>query len=1328
LASTLTPVGAGAAVVTFTNNTVIADSSYDGQDIVVRGCTVTANGAHSFNSLQVTDGGVLTHPATTAGQEYALQLTIAGDLVVGTNSAIDVSGKGYLPGYTLGNTTQGGSLSAPGYPAGGSYGGMGANYGQYGAGTGSANGVYGDYRNPNELGSGGLDATGGGLVRITAGAATIDGAIRANGASNGGSGGSGGGILLNAGTLAGAGSISADGGTPWGAGGGSGGGGGGRVAINYGLLKGFDAVTNVTTIGASGGYAGAVGTVYLNHTGGEAVLRIDNHGAPAGSWTPLGVSGDTNFVADHLVISGTNVVAAPEHQMPVQANNVTIQNGGVLTHQPATTNQEYSLQLAIAGNLMVDAASAIDVSGRGYLPGYTLGNTTRGGSGGGGPYQAGGSYGGLGGDYTGQNGGGGSANAVYGDYRNPNEMGSGGTDAPGGGLMRITVGAATIDGAIRANGAGNAGSGGSGGGILLNVGTLAGAGSISANGGTCWGNGVPAGGGGGRVALGYGLNGGFDLVNNVMAIGAAVRGAAGSMGTVYLNHTGGEAVLRIDSHGAPAGSWTPLVMSGETTLVVDHLVISGTNVVAAPQHQMPVQANNVTLQDGGILTHQATTTNQEYSLQLAIAGNLVVDASSAIDVSGRGYLPGYTLGNTTQGASGGGGPYQAGGSYGGLGGSYGGVYGSANALYGDYHAPNELGSGGTDAPGGGLMRITVGAATIDGAIRANGAGNGGSGGSGGGILLDAGTLAGAGIISANGGGAWGNGVPAGGGGGRVAIYTWNGVMTFPGTNVTAKGATRGAPGADGSIWFGSQPWFGFSRVPALWHGSEPIAWFALGVNPGYLAEVRISAAGATAYDVVTTASGAANWRTTTEPDGNYQVQVVFRDASGQTVGQISQNELVNNSVTWHGGVITANETWTSNTVHAIDSGVTIPNGVTVTIQGGAIVKFAKGTGITVLSGGVLTALGTADAPIVLTSLADDTAGGDTNLDGNDSRPEPGDWAGITIQGGQFNQSPYVDLRYAWQSHAGLLAASETWLGSFVHLVTGNLTVPAGGTLTINPGAVVKFAAGFGITVTAGGSLNAPGTVASPIAFTSIKDDNVGGDSNGDGSATTPAAGDWAGLSLLGQAALNHCGIRYGGNTGSGVGASGVIIVDGGSLVLSNSTVESTLYDGISVPGGTALIVNSVLRDIDRVIWAIDGGNVHLINCTLDQNTAGLDNHGAGVIEAENCIIANSKTGSSIEGAVTLRYCDVWSQYSGSYNPPVIGQDGNISADPKFVNESLQDYRLSYGSPCIDAADTTVAPAQDAAGSPRYNGPPDRREGRPAQHQRHLCGHGGVRVC
>lgn len=79
-------------------------------------------------------------------------------------------------------------------------------------------------------------------------------------------------------------------------------------------------------------------------------------------------------------------------------------------------------------------------------------------------------------------------------------------------------------------------------------------------------------------------------------------------------------------------------------------------------------------------------------------------------------------------------------------------------------------------------------------------------------------------------------------------------------------------------------------------------------------------------------------------------------------------------------------------------------------------------------------------------------------------------------------------------------------------MTGDVTVPNGVTLTIEPGAIVKFGQHLGITIQAGGQFVAQGTVAEPIQFTSLADDSAGGDTNRDGSATAPAAGDWRWIS------------------------------------------------------------------------------------------------------------------------------------------------------------------------------------------------------------------------
>jgi RHS repeat-associated protein len=545
----------------FTAGTTITETNtqYDGQDIAIVGATVAIDGSHNFRSVQLVGGAVLTHTANTATQTHKLDLTIADQAIIDASSRIDVSGKGYLAGYTSGNSTAGGATGG----AGGSHGGQGA----FGPSA------YDDYSNPQDWGSGGGTGSGGGLVRITAQSLTLDGDILANGsgAGNQQGAGAGGGVYVSVATIQGAGVIQVVGG-PGGDFAGRGGG-GGRIAVYSKDFTSFD-LTKITAGGGQGGAAnGGAGTVYVRDTDNpRGTLIIGSAGNQhGGGFTPLGLLGQTTVnIPDDVVVQGNGTTAGADYAgmtvliagsltvdngalltLPDEthagtvtvdkatfeagrliASSLSLTNGAILTDSASTAIKIYSLDMTIAGQLIIDATSKIDVSGNGYLAGRTTGNTTLGGAVG----VGGGSHGGPGGNGP----------SIFDDYLDPEDSGAGGGGGAGGGLIRVTATTIDLDGAILAqgqdgsgsNGAGSLLGAGAGGGVYLVTGTLAGGGFIQARGGnTSDGNsgGIGGSGGGGRIAVYYQTNNGFDL-KKITAPGGQARypETTGGAGTVYL--------------------------------------------------------------------------------------------------------------------------------------------------------------------------------------------------------------------------------------------------------------------------------------------------------------------------------------------------------------------------------------------------------------------------------------------------------------------------------------------------------------------------------------------------------------------------------------------------------------------------------------------------------------------------------------------------------------------------------------------------------------------------------------------------------------------------
>ncbi len=64
---------------------------------------------------------------------------------------------------------------------------------------------------------------------------------------------------------------------------------------------------------------------------------------------------------------------------------------------------------------------------------------------------------------------------------------------------------------------------------------------------------------------------------------------------------------------------------------------------------------------------------------------------------------------------------------------------------------------------------------------------------------------------------------------------------------------------------------------------------------------------------------------------------------------------------------------------------------------------------------------------------------------------------------------------------------------------------------------------------------------------------------------------------------------------------------------------------------------------------------------------------------------------------SVAYCDVEGGFAG---------EGNISANPMFAGDSNNDFRLLYGSPCIDTGTSETAPLFDLDGKPRPVDVPD----------------------
>jgi parallel beta-helix repeat protein len=169
--------------------------------------------------------------------------------------------------------------------------------------------------------------------------------------------------------------------------------------------------------------------------------------------------------------------------------------------------------------------------------------------------------------------------------------------------------------------------------------------------------------------------------------------------------------------------------------------------------------------------------------------------------------------------------------------------------------------------------------------------------------------------------------------------------------------------------------------------------------------------------------------------------------------------------------------------------------------------------------------------------------------------------------------------------------------------------------------------------------------------------------------------------------------------GYAVHGGGIRCYSSSPTVMHNLVVENWCAEGYGGPGiyceygsNARIYRNLVARCIGpAAIGVREYSNPEVVNNTVCDNTWG----GISIIAGSHPYVRNNIFGNNVAYGIHVEaascdvsYNDVFGQdedYAGDIGDQT-GINGNISADPLFVNPPAGDYHLAVGSPCIDTGD------------------------------------------
>ncbi len=258
---------------------------------------------------------------------------------------------------------------------------------------------------------------------------------------------------------------------------------------------------------------------------------------------------------------------------------------------------------------------------------------------------------------------------------------------------------------------------------------------------------------------------------------------------------------------------------------------------------------------------------------------------------------------------------------------------------------------------------------------------------------------------------------------------------------------------------------------------------------------------------------------------------------------------------------------------------------------------------------------------------------------------------------------------------GSLAADTEWTrAGSPYVLTGNLTVETGATLTIAPGVIVKAQGARALEIH--GTLRAIGSAAHPIVFTSELDDSAVGDSNDDGGATLAAPRDWSGVHFAAgsSGSLDFVEIRNAGAFGS---AS--LGIETSNLTFANGVIHHGGDVGIWVAAAAPAITSTLIEGHVAGI-RLEGAAALLEGNEIRGNGIGVEAHlDAGSVLRGNAIAGNAVLGALNDsaGQVLTATGNYWGDASGSLDRSDDSATGGLF-NPAGRGDGVSDL-IDYGA-------------------------------------------------